>query len=65
MAKTNLRVVEPEKEYSFCGTLTVLQRINQYEFAVQIRMMREGVNRNKWDYRNLDTYYKTSLSTAH
>ena len=59
MAKTNLRVVEPEKEYSFCGTLTVLQRINQYEFAVQIRMMREGVNRNKWDYRNLDTYYKT------
>ena len=59
MAKTNLKVVEPEKEYSFCGTLTVLQRINQYEFAVQIRMMREGVNRNKWDYRNLDTYYKT------
>lgn len=46
-------------EYRACGSLTVLQRLNQYEFAVEIRMMREGINRNKWDYRNLDTYYQT------
>lgn len=43
------------------GTLTVLQRINQYEFAVEIKVMREGINRNRWDYRNLDLYYETFL----
>lgn len=43
------------------GTLTVLQRINQYEFAVEIKVMREGINRNRWDYRNLDKYYETFL----
>lgn len=43
------------------GTLTVLQRINQYEFAVEIKVMREGINRNRWDYRNLETYYETFL----
>lgn len=46
-------------EYRACGSLTVLQRLNQYEFAVEIRMMREGLNRNRWDYRNLGEYYKT------
>ena len=60
MAKTNLKSVEPkQKNYRYCGTLTVLQKINQYEFAVEIRMMREGINRNRWDYRNLNEYYKT------
>lgn len=43
------------------GTLTVLQRINQYEFAVEIKVMREGINRNRWDYRNLETYCDTFL----
>jgi hypothetical protein len=46
-------------EYRACGSLTVLQRLNQYEFAVEIRMMREGINRNRWDYRNLDKNYTT------
>ncbi len=60
MAKTNLKSVEPSnKNYRYCGTLTVLQKINQYEFAVEIRMMREGINRNRWDYRNLNEYYTT------
>ena len=60
MARTNLKSVEPkQKNYRYCGTLTVLQKINQYEFAVEIRMMREGINRNRWDYRNLNEYYKT------
>ena len=60
MAKTNLKSVEPKnKNYRYCGTLTVLQKINQYEFAVEIRMMREGINRNRWDYRNLGEYYTT------
>ena len=60
MARTNLKSVEPQqKDYRYCGTLTVLQKINQYEFAVEIRMMREGINRNRWDYRNLNEYYTT------
>jgi hypothetical protein len=46
-------------EHRACGSLTVLQRLNQYEFAVEVRMMREGINRNYWDYRNLDKYYQT------
>lgn len=60
MARTNLKVIEPvAKQVRMCGTLTVLQRLNQYEFAVEIRMMREGINRNRWDYRNLNEYYST------
>lgn len=43
------------------GTLIVLQRINQYEFAVEIKVMREGVNRNRWDYQNLEKCYETFL----
>ena len=43
------------------GTLRVLERLNPYEFRVRIDIMREGVNNNKWDYRNLDKYYKTFL----
>ena len=64
MAKPKLRVVQPdETEVRYTGQLTVLQRLNQYEFAVEIRMMREGINRNKWDYRNLETYATTFHGT--
>lgn len=41
------------------GELKVTQKLNQYEFGVEIRVMREGINRNKWDYQNVDQYYKT------
>nr|DAP56193.1 MAG TPA: hypothetical protein [Caudoviricetes sp.] len=40
-----------------CGTLKVLQRLNEYEFGVELEVMREGVNQNKWDYRNLRQHY--------
>ena len=43
------------------GRLQVLERLNPYEFAVQVDIMREGLNNNKWDYRNLREYYKTFL----
>lgn len=39
------------------GTLKVLQRLNEYEFGVELRVMREGLNRNGWDYRNLEANY--------
>ena len=35
------------------GEIRFLRKLNKYEFAVEIRVMREGLNNNKWDYRNL------------
>ena len=43
------------------GSVKLLRRLNKYEFAVEIRVMREGLNNNTWDYRNLDKHYKTFL----
>ena len=43
------------------GSIKLLRRLNKYEFAVEIRVMREGLNNNKWDYRNLREHYKTFL----
>lgn len=41
------------------GTLKVLQRLSEYEFGVELWVMREDLNRNNWSYKNLDKYYKT------
>ena len=41
------------------GQIRVLQKIGNYEFEVELWLMREGVNRNNWSYRNLDQYYMT------
>lgn len=43
------------------GSVKLLQRLNKYEFAVEIRVMREGLNNNKWDYRNLREHYLSFL----
>lgn len=45
------------------GELRVLQRLSEYEFGVELWVMREGLNQNNWDYRNIETYYKTFLGT--
>ena len=47
------------KKMCASGTLKVTQRLNEYEFGVELWVMREGENRNKWDYQNLAEYYKT------
>ena len=39
------------------GELKVLERLNKYEFAVELWVMRSGINRNKWDYQNLEQHY--------
>ena len=49
------------KRMSATGTLKVMQRLSEYEFGVELWVMREGENRNKWDYRNLRDYYKTFI----
>lgn len=43
------------------GSVRLLRRLNKYEFAVEIRVMREGLNNNKWDYRNIRDHYLTFL----
>ena len=43
------------------GRLQVLERLNPYEFRVRVDIMRDGLNNNRWIYRNLDRYYKTFL----
>ena len=50
---------EVKRTVSAQGTLKVLERLNPYEFRVEVAIMREGVNRNKWDYRNLEKNYRT------
>ena len=53
--------VKTTRTVSVPGTLRVLERLNPYEFRVRVDIMREGVNNNRWDYRNLSEYYKTFL----
>lgn len=43
------------------GYLKVLRAANPYEFPVELWVMREGVNRNRWDYQNLKECYQTFL----
>lgn len=45
------------------GRLKVLQKISEYEFAVELWMMRDGVNVNRWDFRNLEQHYQTFAGT--
>lgn len=41
------------------GTLEVLSQINDQDFSVKLRVMRDGPNRNKWDFQNIADHYKT------
>ena len=47
----------PPGKYRFSGELRVMQKLSEYEFGVEVWVMREGLNRNKWDYRNLSEHY--------
>ena len=50
-------------EERFVGELKVLERLSEYEFGVELWTIREGQNRNGWDYRNLDKCYLSFLGT--
>ena len=52
---------EAKAEHGKTGVLKVLQRLNGYEFAVEIEIMRDGLNNNRWDYRNIKDNYLTFL----
>ena len=61
MRKVNMR--GPREKPADCGTghLRVLRRVNKYEFAVELEVMREGINQNRWDYRNMAENYLSFL----
>lgn len=41
--------------------LRVLQRLNEYEFGVELYVLRTGPNRNKWDFQNMQEHYLSIL----
>lgn len=45
------------------GELKVLRKLNKYEFGVELRIMREGLNDNRWNYHNLEQYWDTFVGT--
>ena len=49
----------PPERVKYSGELRVMQKLGPYEFGVELWLMRDGRNRNKWDYRNLEQYYLT------
>lgn len=49
----------PPGEGRKAGELRVLQRLNEYEFGVELWIMRSGLNENNWDFRNLRQHYLT------
>lgn len=56
---SGLKTKAMPKKVCASGTLKVTQRLNEYEFGVELWVLREGENRNKWSYQNLAEYYKT------
>lgn len=45
------------------GVLRVLSQDKDLNYEVELAVLRSGVNRNKWDYRNVDRYANTFLGT--
>lgn len=45
------------------GVLRVLSQDTELNYEVELAVLRSGVNRNKWDFRNVDRYANTFLGT--
>ena len=45
------------------GKLQVLQKLSEFEFAVQIYVIRSGINRNRWNYQNMQECYQSFVGT--
>ena len=48
---------------TFLGELKVTQQLSPYEFGVELWVIREGINRNRWDYQNIEKCYQSFLGT--
>ena len=49
----------PPEHVRLSGELRVMQRLSEYEFGVELWVMRSGLNENNWDYRNMREHYLT------
>lgn len=49
----------PPEHVKMSGELRVMQRLNEYEFGVELWVMRSGLNENYWDFRNMREHYLT------
>lgn len=47
------------KMSDFTGQLRVLRKLSPYEFGVELWLMRDGVNDNRWNYQNVRDFYLT------
>ena len=45
------------------GLLEVLDRDSDLNYNVRLRVMRSGLNRNDWDYRNIEQFAETFMGT--
>lgn len=45
------------------GRLRVLRQDQDLNYEVELEVLRSGVNRNRWDYRNVERYANTFLGT--
>ncbi len=45
------------------GSLRVLSQDSDLNYEVELDVLRSGVNRNKWDFRNVERYASTFLGT--
>ncbi len=55
-------MIKYKDEKHIIGELKVLETTpNAHFFYIEIKMMREGINQNDWDYRNLKEYFSTFL----
>lgn len=49
----------PPEHVKMSGELRVMQRLSEYEFGVELWVMRSGLNENHWDFRNMREHYLT------
>lgn len=49
----------PPEHVKMSGELRVMQRLSEYEFGVELWIMRSGLNENHWDFRNMREHYLT------
>ena len=60
-AEATTEMDNKEKNTGQFGELKVLAKENDLFYLVEIAVMREGLNRNGWDYRNADKYAETFM----
>lgn len=51
--------IKKKEPASAMGELRVLQKISNHEFEVELWIMRDAENQNKWNYQNLENHYLT------